>query len=218
MVDLGAVGVDPDPSQWVDGTDYSHVSRAFEDVYLADPPYIDQAALAVAYDDWEDFLAHSVANGYNAVSWPGFVEFATFADVPDGPVYPEGDPHVARALALREAFGPFWDRAAELGVKIFLRTDMPTLTPELDDYFEQPLRRPRHREPRVLGGLHRRPRRAVRRGAGALRHPDPHRRGRQRLSGAGLGLLLRDRGAHGRRRADDARDVFGAGRGDPIAK
>ena len=137
MVDLGAVGVDPDPSQWVDGTDYSHVSRAFEDVYLADPPYIDQEALALAYEDWEEFLAHSVANGYNAVSWPGFVEFATFADVPDGPVYPEGDPHVARALALRDAFGPFWDRAAELGVKIFLRTDMPTLTPELAEYFDR---------------------------------------------------------------------------------
>ncbi|MFH8250528.1 hypothetical protein ACH3VR_09220 [Microbacterium sp. B2969] len=135
MVDLGAVGVDPDPSQWVDGTDYSHVSRAFEDVYLADPPYIDQDALATAYDDWDEFLRHSVANGYNAVSWPGFIEFATFEDVPG--VYPEGDPHVARALALREAFGPFWDRAAELGVKIFLRTDMPTLTPQLADYFDR---------------------------------------------------------------------------------
>ena len=135
MVDLGAVGVDPDPAQWEDGTDYSHVSRAFEDVYLADPPYIDEAALATAYEDWETFLAHSVANGYNAVSWPGFIEFATFDDVPG--VYPEGDPHVARALALREAFGPFWDRAAELGVKIFLRTDMPTLTPELADYFDR---------------------------------------------------------------------------------
>ena len=62
MVDLGAVGVDPDPSQWEDGTDYSHVSRAFEDVYLADPPYIDEDALAAAYEDWESFLAHSVAN------------------------------------------------------------------------------------------------------------------------------------------------------------
>jgi hypothetical protein len=137
MVDLGAVGVDPDPSQWVDGTDYSHVSRAFEDVYLAEPPYIDGTALADAYDDWEEFLRHSIANGYNAVAWPGFIEFATFADVPEGPVYPEGDPHIARALALREAFGPFWDRAAELGVGIYLRTDMPTLTPELAEYFDR---------------------------------------------------------------------------------
>ena len=137
MVDLGAVGVDPDPAQWSPGTDYSHASRAFDDVYLADPPYIDQTALAAAYDDWETFLDHSLENGYNAVAWPGFVEFATFADVPDGPVYAEGDPHVARALALREAFGPFWDRAAELGMKVFLRTDMPTLTPELDSYFQK---------------------------------------------------------------------------------
>jgi len=137
MVDLGAVGVDPDPSQWVDGTDYSHVSRAFEDVYLAEPPYIDEAALAVAYEDWEEFVRHSIANGYNQVAWPGFIEFATFEGVPDGPVYPAGDPHIARALALREAFGPFWDRAAELGVGIFLRTDMPTLTPELADYFDR---------------------------------------------------------------------------------
>ncbi|MEU1972173.1 hypothetical protein ABZ477_10985 [Microbacterium sp. NPDC019599] len=137
MVDLGAVGVDPDPSQWVDGTDYSHVSRAFEDVYLSEPPYIDEDALAEAYEDWGTFLAHSVANGYNAVSWPGFIEFATFDEVPGGPVYPDGDPHVARALALRDAFGPFWDRAAELGVKIFLRTDMPTLTPELAAFFDE---------------------------------------------------------------------------------
>ncbi|BDV29857.1 hypothetical protein [Microbacterium terricola] len=132
MADLGAVGVDPDPAQWVDGTDYSHVSRAFEDVYLEDDPYIDQAALAEAYDDWDEFLGAILSDGYNAVAWPGFVEFTTFAGV-DG-VYPDGDPHVARALALREAFGPFWDRAQDLGVKVFLRTDMPTLTPELEDY------------------------------------------------------------------------------------
>lgn len=137
MVDLGAVGVDPDPAQWESGTDYSHVSRAFEDVYLAEPPYIDAGALAEARADWESFLRRSIANGYNAVAWPGFVEFATFEGVPDGPVYPEGDVHVERALALRAAFGPFWDRAAELGVKVFLRTDMPTLTPELEDYFDR---------------------------------------------------------------------------------
>ncbi len=132
MVDLGAVGVDPDPSEWVDGTDYSHVSRAFADVYLEDAPYIDQAALGDAFRDWDEFLRHSVANGYNAVAWPGAVEFLTFQDAD---VYDDGDVHVARAEALREAFGPFWDYAAELGVKIFLRTDMPALTPPLEEYF-----------------------------------------------------------------------------------
>ncbi|MET0296845.1 MAG: hypothetical protein ABW024_05560, partial [Microbacterium sp.] len=135
MVDLGAVGVDADPAQWADGTDYSHVSRAFEDVYLEDAPYIDEAALSEAREDWETFLARSLENGYNAVAWPGFVEYATFDEVEGGPIYPSDDPHVARSLALREAFGPFWDRAAELGVQVFLRTDMPTLTPTMDDWF-----------------------------------------------------------------------------------
>lgn len=136
MVDLGAVGVDPDPAEWEDGTDYSHASKAFTDVLLPEAPYIDQAALADAYADFDEFVRHSLANGYNALAWPGFVEYTTFADAPDGPVYPEGDDHTAKALALREAFGPFWDRADELGMKVFLRTDMLTLTTPLQQYLE----------------------------------------------------------------------------------
>ncbi|NYE19201.1 hypothetical protein [Microbacterium immunditiarum] len=134
MVDIGAVGVTADPEEWRPGTNYSHVSEAFRDVYLADAPYIDEDALDDAFDDWDAFLRTSVAQGYNAVAWPGFIEYVDFADAPDGPVYPDDDPHIARAAALREAFGPFWDRAAELGVDVFLRTDMLALTPALDDY------------------------------------------------------------------------------------
>ena len=135
MVDIGAVGVTADPEEWRPGTNYSHVSDAFRDVYLADEPYIDEAALDDAFDEWDEFLRTSVAQGYNAVAWPGFIEFVDFAHAPDGPVYPDGDPHIARAAALREAFGPFWDRASELEVDVFLRTDMLALTPALDDYF-----------------------------------------------------------------------------------
>lgn len=137
MLDLGAVAVEADPAQWEPGTDYSHASRAFENVYMNDAPYIDQAALAEGFADWEVFLTRALENGYNAVAWPGAVEFMTFEGVPDGPVYADGDDHIARALALRDAFGPFWDRAYELGVQIFLRTDMPTLTPELAAYFDR---------------------------------------------------------------------------------
>jgi len=137
MVDLGAVGVEPDPSEWESGDDYSHVSRAFENAYLADAPYIDEAALAADFDDWERYLRHVVALGYNAVAWPGFVEYADFATAEGGPVYAEGDPHLARAAALRAAFTPFWERAAVLGVKIYLRTDMLALTPQLAGYFDE---------------------------------------------------------------------------------
>lgn len=131
MVDLGAVGVAADPAEWAPGTNYSHVSDAFREVYLEDPPYIDRAKLAEAYDDWDAFLRHIAALGYTSTAWPGFLEYAV---MPDG-VYPEGDTHPARTAALRDAFGPFWERAAELGIGVYLRTDMLALTPALDDYF-----------------------------------------------------------------------------------
>lgn len=134
MTDLGAVGVLPDPAQWQSGDDYSHASEAFADVLQPEAPYIDEAALAVAYDDFDAFLRHSLANGFNAVAFPGFVEFVTFDGVPGGPVYLEGDDHRDKAFALVEAFSPFWERADELGVKVFLRTDMLALTGPLEQY------------------------------------------------------------------------------------
>ncbi|WP_348681189.1 hypothetical protein [uncultured Microbacterium sp.] len=132
MVDLGAVGVVPDAEAWAAGADYSHASRAFEDVILPEAPYIDEAALAEAYGEFDAFLRHVLADGYNAVAFPGFVEYVTFDGV-DG-VYADGDDHAARALALREAFTPFWDRADELGMDVFLRTDMLALTSPLEQY------------------------------------------------------------------------------------
>lgn len=135
MIDLGAVGVTADPEQWRPGTDYSHASRAFEDVFRTTDPYIDEAALAVAYDEYDVYLRQVIADGYTAIAFPGFVEFVTFSDV-DG-VYPDGDEHVAKALALREAFGPFWERAEELGMQVFLRTDMLTLTAPLESYLTE---------------------------------------------------------------------------------
>ncbi|MFF2271534.1 hypothetical protein ACFVTX_04635 [Agromyces sp. NPDC058136] len=132
MTDLGAVGVEPDPAEWETGDDYSHASKAFADVVLPEAPYVDEEALADAYDDFDEFLRHSIANGSNAVAFPGFVEFVTFDDAPGGPVYAEGDPHRDRALAMRAAFAPFWERADELGVQVFLRTDMLALTGPLE--------------------------------------------------------------------------------------
>ncbi|KAF2418067.1 hypothetical protein [Microbacterium sp. B35-30] len=134
MSDLGAVGVTPDPAEWESGDDYSHASKAFAAVMQPEAPYIDDTALAAAYEDFDGFLRHSLANGINAVAFPGFVEFVTFDGAPDGAVYPDGDDHRDKALALREAFAPFWERADELGVKVFLRTDMLALTGPLEDY------------------------------------------------------------------------------------
>ncbi|MFT4030395.1 MAG: hypothetical protein QM675_11015 [Protaetiibacter sp.] len=136
MVDLGAVGVEADPAEWESGENYSHASGAFENAYLEDAPYVDETALAADFDDWETYLRHILALGYNAVAWPGFIEYLDFATAAGG-VYPDDDPHLARSAALRAAFTPFWDRAAELGVKVYLRTDMLALTPELDGYLDR---------------------------------------------------------------------------------
>lgn len=135
MTDLGAVGVVADPAQWLPGTDYSHASKAFADVLLPEAPYIDEQALATAYDEYDAYLRRMLAEGYNAIAFPGFVEFTAFADV-DG-VYGPGDDHISRARALRAAFAPFWERARRLGVKVFLRTDMLTLTTPLEAYLTQ---------------------------------------------------------------------------------
>ncbi|GAA1983442.1 hypothetical protein [Microbacterium pumilum] len=134
MVDMGAVGVEPDPAAWEPGTDYSHASKAFAQVLLPDAPYIDEQALSDAYVDFDEFVKHSLANGYNALAFPGFVEFVAFDEVADGVVYTAGDEHRAQAIALRDAFGPFWDHADELGMDVFLRTDMLTLTTPLEAY------------------------------------------------------------------------------------
>ena len=101
------------------------------------PPTSTRRALRLAYADYDAFLRHSLANGYTAVAFPGFLEFVTFEGAPDGPVYAAGDEHVARALAMRTAFTPFWDRAEQLGMKVVLRTDMLSLTTPLEHYLTE---------------------------------------------------------------------------------
>lgn len=138
MVDLGAVGVTVDEAEWAAGDDYSHHSKAFADVILADAPYIDEAALEVARADFEAYVRHVLAEGYNAIAIPGFVEYLTFSGVGDGDdVYDADDPHVARALAMQEAFGSMWQYAHDAGLDVFLRTDMLTLTTPLEAYLTE---------------------------------------------------------------------------------
>lgn len=137
MADLGAAGVVPDPDQWRAGDDYSHNSRAFEDVMLPHAPYVDQAALRRARASVLTYAHHVLAEGYDAIAIPGFLEYVTFADVGDGhSVYPRGDEHAARARAMRAAFGPIWRRLHDLGLHVYLRTDMLALTTPLQHYLQ----------------------------------------------------------------------------------
>ncbi len=140
MLDSGAIGVTADPQAWAAGTDYSHNNHAFADVMLPDAPYVDQAALAAATDDFTAFVDHGVAQGYNALAINGFLEYLTFSEVGDGnQVYAPGDPHRERAIALREAFGPMLQYAHDMGMKLYLKTDMLALTTPLEDYLTRTL-------------------------------------------------------------------------------
>lgn len=130
MVDFGAVGVRARESQWRGGDDYGHASRAFEDVILAEAPYIDTEALERHRPAFERFVRQSVANGYNAMAVPGFLEYVRFDDIADA----SDRTHRARAMAMREAFGPWWEYASDRGLDVYLRTDMLALNDPLERY------------------------------------------------------------------------------------
>lgn len=138
MADLGAVGVKPDEAAWSKGDDYSHNSKAFEDAILPHAPYVDRAALVPARAEFDAYVRHLLAEGYTAIAIPGLLEYLTFSDVGDGTaVYAEGDEHAARALAMRDTFGRLWKSAHDAGLKVYLRTDMLTLTTPLRDYLTE---------------------------------------------------------------------------------
>ncbi|MBN9605442.1 MAG: hypothetical protein J0G30_02390 [Actinomycetales bacterium] len=131
MVDLGAAGVEPDPAEWTIGTDYSHNSKAFQRAILPEAPYVDRAVVDELRPGWEAYVAYALAQGANAIAVPGFLEYVDFRAIG---VYPDGDPHIARAEAMREAFGPLWQYAHDLGLKVYFRTDMLALDPPLESY------------------------------------------------------------------------------------
>lgn len=139
-VDMGAVGVTPDPEAWAAQTDYSHNSQAFADVRLAEPPYIDSDAMARATADWHQYVDHIRAYGYNGIVVNGFLEYVNFDGVGDGfEVYPEDSPYRARHAAMVEQFGAMWKYAADMGMDVVFKTDMLALTGPLEEYLTREL-------------------------------------------------------------------------------
>ena len=139
-VDMGAVGVQPDPEAWLAQDDYSHNSGAFADVILADSPYIDPDGMALARADWEAYVEHIRAYGYNGIVVNGFLEYVNFDGVGDGTeVYPADSPYRARHDAMVEQFGDMWSYAADMGMDVVFKTDMLALTGPLEEYLDREL-------------------------------------------------------------------------------
>ena len=70
LVDLGGVGIPQDPARW-DPANYSHHLRAFEDVFLPEAPYIDQAKFAEVQAQFADYVQRMIAYGNNGIVMPG---------------------------------------------------------------------------------------------------------------------------------------------------
>ena len=133
LTDLGGVGLPDDPARYRTD-DYSLNSDVVGDAILPAAPYVDQAAVDRIAAQFRAHVGHSLELGYNAVVVPGFLEYVTFRD---RDVYPDGDPHVARAEAMAAAFGPVWEYAHDMGMRVYLSTDMLALSPPLRAYLER---------------------------------------------------------------------------------
>ena len=140
FADYGAVGVQPDPAAWAQQEDYSHNSRQFADVVLSEEPWVDPAGLAEVTREWQDYIDHIRAYGYNGVIVSGFLEYVNFDKVGDGyQIYPEDSPYRARHEAMVEQFGAMWKYADEMGMQVVFKTDMLANTGPLNDYVEREL-------------------------------------------------------------------------------
>ncbi|MEV0328860.1 hypothetical protein AB0H63_20780 [Micromonospora echinospora] len=143
LTDAGSVGREPDPAAFAAGDDYNLNTDVVSSALLPHAPWVDADAVARIDAQFRQFVDHSVAQGYNGVVVPGFLEYVTFAGVGDGhAVYPAGDPHVDRARAMVAAFGPVFRYADQMGVKVYLLTDMLAVSPPLEAYLT-----------RTVGGL-----------------------------------------------------------------
>ncbi|WP_230860112.1 hypothetical protein [Actinoplanes aureus] len=138
LTDAGSVGRDADAAGWRTGTDYSLNSDIVTGTLLPRAPWVDQAAVERVAAEFRQFIDHSVAQGYNGVVVPGFLEYVTFAQVGDGhAVYRPGDPHIARARAMVQAFAPVFRYAADMGMRVYFMTDMLALSGPLEAYLEK---------------------------------------------------------------------------------
>jgi Glycosyl hydrolase family 67 C-terminus len=140
FADYGAVGVEPDPQAWAAQDDYSHNSRQFADVVLSEPPWVDPAGMERVTAEWERYIDHIRAYGYNGVIVSGFLEYVNFDDVGDGyQVYGKDSPYRARHDAMVEQFGAMWKYADDMGMRVVFKTDMLANTGPLNDYVEREL-------------------------------------------------------------------------------
>jgi len=134
LVDIGGVGVIPDSLKW--GDNYSHNVRQFENVIMADSPYVHENNFKTVEKDFRKYIDLVDSLGANGMVFDGFLEFVNFDSIGNGyDVYPKESAGRAQHLALRKYFGKLFIYAKSRGIDIYLNTDMVALTTVLENYF-----------------------------------------------------------------------------------
>src|SRR4051812_14902099 len=75
LTDVGSVGREADPAVFRKGTDYSLNTDVVGSALLPQAPWVDQAAVDRIGAEFRQFVDHSVAQGYNGIVVPGFLEY-----------------------------------------------------------------------------------------------------------------------------------------------
>jgi len=143
LTDSGSVGREADDAAFAAGDDYSLNTDVVAGAVLPAAPWVDAAAVERIDGQFRQLVRHALRQGYNGVVVPGFLEYVSFSGVGDGhDVYPAGDPHAERAAAMVKAFGPVFRYAHDMGMRVYLLTDMLAVSPPLEAYLD-----------RTVGGL-----------------------------------------------------------------
>ncbi len=127
LVDTGSVGIHADPDSWREH-DYSHASLAFRDLETDDGFQRTEA-------EWRDYVDTMVAYGNNGVVVGTFLDLVDFDRVGAGDEIYAADSEIRRRHHVRrESFGRLFDYARTAGMRVYVKTDMLAMTPELADY------------------------------------------------------------------------------------
>ena len=133
LADLGGVGILPDTANW--GIGYEHNVHRFEDLILAEPPYLNPAAYQRIGSELNRYLNRLQQFSINGIVFPAFLELVTFDEKKGSDaVYSESDGYRQRHLALHEGYGKWIKEIRNKGIEVYLYTDMVALTPPLEDW------------------------------------------------------------------------------------
>ncbi|MHA2251172.1 MAG: hypothetical protein ACXAD7_12485 [Candidatus Kariarchaeaceae archaeon] len=134
MVEQGGVGMIPDTVAWLEN-DYSLNNREYEDLFLEEDPYIDNAAFSRIQTEFKEYVHRMISFGYNYIIMNGFLEYINFDYVGDGnEIYDSTSEFRARQIIQREKFGQLYAYANNLGMKVIAYTDMLALSNPLQNY------------------------------------------------------------------------------------